>query len=151
MGFIFLTARDSIEERIESIESGAVQYLTKPFSPVELKTCITSILKRESQLLNYQIEHIKSGIDHLLKHIQQPHLQSSSRESTIDQILDELNLSKRENDVMRLLLQGKSDKEISIELAISPRTVANHNRRIYAKADVKSRVELITKISHFYE
>jgi DNA-binding CsgD family transcriptional regulator len=55
-------------------------------------------------------------------------------------------LSKREREVVELLLQGKSNKLIAAALTISERTVEFHLQNIYAKFDVSSRVELILKL-----
>ncbi len=55
-------------------------------------------------------------------------------------------LSNREWDVLKLLLQGKSNKLIASSLHISVRTVEFHLKNIYAKFQVSSRVELILKL-----
>ena len=52
-------------------------------------------------------------------------------------------LSRREEEVIALLLQGKSNKQIAAALHISERTVEFHLKNIYAKFNVNSRVELI--------
>ena len=46
--------------------------------------------------------------------------------------------SERENDVIKLLLQGKSNKQIALDLGISTRTVEFHLSNIYAKLGVSS-------------
>lgn len=48
-------------------------------------------------------------------------------------------LSPRENDVLRLLIDGKSNQEIAAELFISPNTVANHVSNIMNKLGLESR------------
>jgi DNA-binding CsgD family transcriptional regulator len=55
-------------------------------------------------------------------------------------------LSQREEQVVRLLLQGKSNKLIALALGISDRTVEFHLKNIYTKLQVRSRVELILKL-----
>jgi DNA-binding CsgD family transcriptional regulator len=55
-------------------------------------------------------------------------------------------LSPRENEVTRLLLEGKSNKQIAFALGVSIRTVEFHLRNIFAKLEVGSRVELILKL-----
>jgi DNA-binding CsgD family transcriptional regulator len=57
-------------------------------------------------------------------------------------------LSKREWDVVKLLLQGKSNKLIALSLGISDRTVEFHLKNIYAKYQVSSRIELILKLGN---
>jgi DNA-binding CsgD family transcriptional regulator len=61
--------------------------------------------------------------------------------------------SEREKDVAKLLLQGKGNKQIALELEISSRTVEFHLSNIYAKLDVNSRAEAILKLteSHLRE
>lgn len=55
-------------------------------------------------------------------------------------------LSSREQEVVKLLLEGKSNKLIALSLGISERTVEFHLKNIYAKLQVSSRVELILKL-----
>ncbi|HLO13489.1 MAG TPA: LuxR family transcriptional regulator [Anaerolineales bacterium] len=57
-------------------------------------------------------------------------------------------LSSREWQVLKLLLQGKSNKLIASSLGISKRTVEFHLKNIYAKCEVNSRVELILKLAN---
>ena len=55
-------------------------------------------------------------------------------------------LTPREREVVKLLLQGKSNKLIALSLGISRRTVEFHLKNVYAKFQVSSRVELILKL-----
>src|SRR5215211_4665129 len=55
-------------------------------------------------------------------------------------------LSKREREVVKLLLEGKSNKLIAASLGISKRTVEFHLKNVYAKFQVSSRIELILKL-----
>lgn len=57
-------------------------------------------------------------------------------------------LSNREWEVVELLLQGKSNKLIASSLGISDRTVEFHLKNIYAKFQVRSRIELILKLGN---
>src|SRR5215216_5799389 len=57
-------------------------------------------------------------------------------------------LSKREWEVIELLLQGKSNKLIASSLGISKRTVEFHLKNIYAKFEVSSKIELILKLGN---
>ena len=55
-------------------------------------------------------------------------------------------LSSREKQIAELMISGKSDKDIAEELFISPGTVASHNKKIFKKLEVHSRVELMNKL-----
>jgi DNA-binding CsgD family transcriptional regulator len=54
--------------------------------------------------------------------------------------------TKRELDVIELLMQGQSNKKISIILNIKTRTVEFHLSNIYNKIEVKSRFEAMRRI-----
>jgi DNA-binding CsgD family transcriptional regulator len=60
---------------------------------------------------------------------------------------DSYKFSERERDVVKLLLQGKSNKQIALELGISNRTVEFHLSNIYAKLEVSSRTGAILKLA----
>ena len=55
-------------------------------------------------------------------------------------------LTEREHEVLKLLLAGKSNKEISSALFITESTVKTHVRNIFSKYDVSSRAELISTL-----
>ena len=63
-------------------------------------------------------------------------------------MIPDVPLSKREKEVLKLVLQGKSNKQIALSLAISVRTVEFHLKNVYAKFQVSSRIELILKLGH---
>lgn len=55
-------------------------------------------------------------------------------------------LSNREREVVKLLLEGKSNKQIAFSLHITENTVEFHLKNIYSKYQVSSRTELIVKL-----
>ena len=94
--------------------------------------------KEESEMKPLQIEDA-------------PNLTLKSKEeektqSEIKDIFDQFDFSTREKEIATLIIEGKSDKEIAFELNISPQTVATHNKKIFKKTGVHSRVELINKV-----
>ncbi len=58
------------------------------------------------------------------------------------------HLSRRELEVVNLLLLGKSNKLIALALGISDRTVEFHLKNVYAKFQVSSRMELVLKLGN---
>jgi DNA-binding CsgD family transcriptional regulator len=60
---------------------------------------------------------------------------------------DKKTFSEREQEVVKLLLQGMSNKQIALELGISTRTIEFHLSNIYAKLDVTSRTEAILRLT----
>ena len=63
-------------------------------------------------------------------------------------MIQDVRLSKREKEVVKLLLQGKSNKQIALSLNISVRTVEFHLKNIYAKFQVNSGIELILNLGN---
>ena len=62
-------------------------------------------------------------------------------------VLSSESLTGRELNVLELLAQGKSNKEIGASLYVSETTVKSHLRSIFRKLDVLSRTEAITVAS----
>jgi DNA-binding NarL/FixJ family response regulator len=54
-------------------------------------------------------------------------------------------LSEREMDVVRLVVDGRSNDEIASRLGIGPKTVESHLRRLFERFDLASRTELATR------
>jgi DNA-binding CsgD family transcriptional regulator len=64
-----------------------------------------------------------------------------------DWVMSQTNqLSEREKEVVKLLLQGKSNKQIAFMLDIADRTVEFHLKNVYTKLQVSSRTEAILKL-----
>lgn len=53
------------------------------------------------------------------------------------------SLSKRETEILKLILQGNKSKDIAVKLFLSVNTVNTHRRNILKKAGVKSAIELV--------
>jgi DNA-binding NarL/FixJ family response regulator len=63
--------------------------------------------------------------------------------------LDEVKITQRDGEVLNLLVQGCSNREIAAELKISPRTVKQHLRTLFLRAgirDGRKRVKLATAV-----
>ena len=56
-----------------------------------------------------------------------------------------VRLSERELDVVRLVVEGRSNDEIAVRLGIGAKTVESHLRRLFERLDVASRTELATR------
>lgn len=59
------------------------------------------------------------------------------------QLLRDRQLSDRQTDVLHLLLQGRSEKEVARELGVSTHTVHTHVKKLYIEFNVSSRGELL--------
>ncbi len=59
--------------------------------------------------------------------------------------LNQINLSKRELEVLQLMAEGLSNQEIAEKLFVSLSTVKTHNQNIFEKLDVKRRLQAVEK------
>ena len=59
-----------------------------------------------------------------------------------------LNLTERQNDVLRLMLKGYSNERIATELAIAPNTVKQHAHAIFVQLGVSTRAEAVVAAAH---
>ena len=63
--------------------------------------------------------------------------------SAIKKVVKEFHISNREKEILELLIEGNSNKQIERKLYISSHTVKNHIYNLYQKLGIKSRGELI--------
>ena len=89
---LMLTAKSSLEDRIEGLNAGADYYLTKPFDSRELLACINALLRRQGGQVN-ELTFGNTALD-----------LSSSTLICGDK---SIRLSAREFDVMRFLFQSR--------------------------------------------
>ena len=130
-GFIFLVFHIFeflINYRI--LFANIVYYL---YPLINFTTALPALLYLKFALDNYYKEHP---------------LQPES-EVDLDRFFSQHNISKREQEIIHLILKGKSNRDIEDELYISLRTVKNHIYNIYKKIGVKSRWQLINMIRNF--
>lgn len=59
-----------------------------------------------------------------------------------------IHLTEREIEVLKFVLEGKSNKEAGVCLCCSKRTVDFHLAKIYQKLDVSNRVQAIRRVAH---
>lgn len=66
---------------------------------------------------------------------------------SLESAVEFYNLTSREREILRLILQGAKNKEIGQKLFISGSTVRNHIYNIYQKLGVRNRVELLNRVA----
>ncbi|HAH36571.1 MAG TPA: DNA-binding response regulator, partial [Algoriphagus sp.] len=62
-----------------------------------------------------------------------------------DSFRDKYRLSRREIEIIKLIKEGLTNKDIAEELGLSQSTVETHRKNIHNKLGVSSRVELVNK------
>ena len=70
-----------------------------------------------------------------------------STHDLLNAVCQQYNMTPREQDVMRLIVQGYRNKQISEELLVSVSTIKKHITKIYHKLNITSRHELIALIN----
>ncbi len=66
-----------------------------------------------------------------------------------DDLANKYKITKRETEVIELICQGKTNKEIADQLFISVETVKDHNYKIFQKTGIKNRTQLVNLINNF--
>ncbi|MDA1523963.1 response regulator transcription factor [Bacillus pacificus] len=105
MPIIFLSAKDEDIDKIQGLMSGAEDYITKPFNPLELMARIKSQLRRYRV---YQTEEVKQFI-HEIGHLK---VDEETRQVFIRN--EEVRLTPKEFDILSLLVRNKG-KVFSVE------------------------------------
>lgn len=117
MPVIFLTGHADVPTAVDMVKRGAFDFCEKPFSDNALVDRIEQALAKSGAVL--AARRAKGAVQARLA-----------------------ELTERERDVMRLVVEGLPNKLIADQLDISVRTVEVHRARVFDKMDVKSAVEL---------
>ncbi|MFN8623917.1 MAG: response regulator transcription factor [Chloroflexota bacterium] len=127
---VMLTVSDSERDMIEAIARGAAGYLTKDLTPEALLRALRGTQKGE---LAMSRKFAARAVRHFVQAAKRGRVGGGG--GVID------GLSPRENDVLRMLAEGLTDKEIAAALVISPRTVETHVSNVLHKLNVRNRAE----------
>jgi two-component system response regulator DctR len=114
---IFLTGHADVPTAVDAVKRGAFDFCEKPFSDNALVDRVEQAL---AQSLDYQQARLSKALV----------------------LQRQAELTERERDVMRLVVEGLPNKLIADRLDISIRTVEVHRSRVFDKMEVKSAVEL---------
>lgn len=117
-GIIVLTTFDHDEDIYAGLRAGAKAYLLKDVEPEELFRCIRAVHAGEAYL--------------------QPKVAAK-----LAQRMQEEPLTEREEQILKLLAEGKSNRGIGQVLHITESTVKSHMKSLFVKLDVTSRAEAI--------
>lgn len=117
MPVIFLTGHADVPTAVDAVKRGAFDFCEKPFSD------------------NALVDRIEHALGASLRAVE-----ARRTRQMLKRRIDEL--TERERDVMRCVIEGLPNKLIADQLAISVRTVEVHRARVFEKMEVKSAVEL---------
>jgi two-component system NarL family response regulator len=115
---IILTTYDTDDEISRALKAGAKAYVLKDISADDLVGCIRNVLAGKTYLAPAAAAKLAEGVTHV-------------------------QLTPREMATLRLLADGKANKEIANALDISERTVKTHLAHLFEKLGVTSRTEAI--------
>jgi DNA-binding NarL/FixJ family response regulator len=122
---IFVTMNEDTDLAAEAFRAGASAYVLKQSATSELLTAIRQVMEGHSYLTPLITEGLVSSLMH-------PDTSAPSHE-----------LTARQREVLQLLAEGRSMKEVANILNLTPRTVAFHKYRIMEQLKVKSSAELV--------
>lgn len=104
-----------------AIKAGAAGYLVKDSAPLDLKMAIASVMRGEIYLSPRVSRHIVSGFLH-----GKPHQDESSMDA----------LTARQREILQMVAEGKSTKQIAFELNVSVKTVETHRAALMERLDI---------------
>ena len=104
-----------------AIKAGAAGYLVKDSAPLDLKMAIAAVLRDEIYLSPRVSKHVVAGFLH-----GKPHQDESSMDA----------LTARQREVLQMVAEGKSTKEIAYQLNVSVKTVETHRAALMDRLDI---------------
>ncbi|HEU4890511.1 MAG TPA: response regulator transcription factor [Vicinamibacterales bacterium] len=122
---VFLTMNEDADLAAEAFRAGASAYLLKRSATSELPLAIREVMQGRS----YVTPLVTEG---LVESLLQPEPRKPAHE-----------LTPRQREVLQLLAEGRSMKEVASVLNLTPRTVAFHKYRMMDELKVKSTAELV--------
>jgi DNA-binding NarL/FixJ family response regulator len=126
--FLALSVSDAAEDVIAVIRAGARGYVTKTIAADELSAAIERVAQGDAvfspRLAGFVLDAFRAG-EHVAG----------------DEELNEL--TPREREVLQLIAEGNSYKEIAAALKISPKTVGQHRERLMQKLHCRRTAELV--------
>ena len=126
---VMLTVSSADHHLLDAMRFGASGYLTKDLSPEALLRAVRSASDGELAMPRRMAAHLVHR------------LVETSRHSTTTDDPGLASLSGRELEVLRLLAEGLTDREIASALVVSPRTVETHVSSILHKLGARNRAE----------
>ena len=124
---VFLTMNPDADLAAEAFRRGASAYLLKTCAASELVVAVREVLKGKSYL---SPAIAKDTVDFLLRQDK-------------ELVEEEHRLTERQREVLQLIAEGKSMKEVASVLNLTPRTVAFHKYRIMEVLNAKSNAQLV--------
>lgn len=125
---VMLTFSEEDEDLFEAIKAGAHGYLLKKIEPGDLLRNLKGVLQGEAPLSQSAATRLLGEFARLSR--------SGSQKARPQE-----KLSPREREVLELLTEGATNKEIASSLGISENTVKNHLKNILEKLHLQNRVQ----------
>jgi DNA-binding NarL/FixJ family response regulator len=126
---VMLTVRDDEEKLLRALKAGAQGYLLKDIRAHEMLAMVRGALRGEAAL------------SPRLAGLMLAEFRRLSQQVPAEDPASEIVLTRREREVLEMVAQGASDKEIAEALVVSLYTVKSHMRSILARLQVSSRQE----------
>lgn len=120
---------------IPALKAGASGYIVKDSEPEDIISAIRSVSEGNS-VLSPSIARLL--VDNLAEEPDQPTVNSAT-------LADWEDLTERERDVVKLLCDGFSNREIAAELFLSEPTIKTHVAHIASKVDARDRLQIVVK------
>jgi DNA-binding NarL/FixJ family response regulator len=133
---VAFTAATGVDSAIRALDSGVSGYVLKGSSTMELIQAILSVQSGET----YITQNFASRVIAALR-------DASLRRKAAEAVI----LSIRERQIVNLLLNGKTNKEIAIAIKISEKTVKHYMTALMQKLQVRNRVEVVIAAQKFSE
>ena len=122
---VFLTMNEDADLAAEAFRAGASAYVLKRSAASELMTAIREVVQGRSYITPLITEGVVGSL------------------LNVDEAKNRHELTPRQVEVLQLLAEGRSMKEVARVLDLTPRTVAFHKYRMMEQIGVKSTAELV--------
>ena len=136
---LVVSAWSTQDSLFSAIQAGATGYVLKERDDVEVALAIRSILRGGAPIDPFVAREI-------LKQISIPTISATVEQNR--SAADQETLTQREQEILSLVAQGLSNREIAEQLCVSRYTVESHIKHIYRKLSVSKRTKAVSTARH---
>ena len=130
---IILTSHNSEQEVIDSVKAGANAYCSKDINPDKLADIVFSVIEGAA------------WFDPKIANVVLNSVSANNTSSSNNKVVDNYNLTEREQEVLEYICEGLNNAEISKILDVSVNTVKVHVSSIIQKLAVEDRTQVVVK------
>lgn len=129
---IILTTFEDEDTIFKALDDGADGYIVKDIKPEALVLAVKSAFHELYVMHKSVLRCLRHGV-----------LKTTSEKQTTIEVVEKCQLTKKERAIIKLIVDGKSNKEIADELGFTEGTIKNNVSGLLSRLELKDRIQIV--------